>query len=90
MKMKKRTAISNHRIFTPVTEAHRKDARENGKKRSCHNCEHYRPEWQFRTCWFIECPYMKGKYTMRKYPFPPDPCGINSKMVPTLENGGAT
>lgn len=29
----------------------------------CKGCCHYRPDWKYRFCEFLECPYVKGQKT---------------------------
>ena len=29
----------------------------------CQGCCHYRPDWKYRFCEFLECPYVKGQKT---------------------------
>lgn len=32
----------------------------------CRSCRHFRPNWKFRYCRFVECPYVNGIRTFRK------------------------
>ncbi|MDO4961367.1 MAG: hypothetical protein Q4E57_05895 [Eubacteriales bacterium] len=36
---------------------------------SCRECEYYHPDWAYRTCYFVECPYRRRGYTLRPYGF---------------------
>ena len=29
----------------------------------CRGCPHHRPDWEYRFCEFLECPYMRGVQT---------------------------
>ena len=31
----------------------------------CEECEYYHPDWKYRTCFFVECPYGRKKFTLR-------------------------
>ena len=32
----------------------------------CRGCRNHRPEWKYRYCVLIECPYIKGMTTFRE------------------------
>ena len=48
----------------------KKVPKSNKKKKtdSCLDCEYYHPDWAYRKCYYVECPYKKKKYTLRKKP----------------------
>ena len=38
------------------------------KPRSCKDCHYYQPDWEYRKCYYVECPYQKNRYTIRSTP----------------------
>lgn len=32
----------------------------------CQNCPHYRPDWKYRFCCYVECPYISDFKTFRE------------------------
>lgn len=49
------------------------------QRRSCLRCEYFQPDWRFRSCFYAECPYQKGKFTLRSVPFASDPAFMTMK-----------
>lgn len=32
----------------------------------CRGCPYHRPDWKYRFCMYVECPYVKGLETFRR------------------------
>ena len=42
----------------------------------CCDCEYYHPDWTYRMCYYVECPYRRRKYTIRRFPLLAEPVGL--------------
>ena len=38
--------------------------------RCCADCQYYHPDWKYRSCLYVECPFGYKKYTVRRKPLP--------------------
>ncbi len=44
--------------------------------RKCIDCPYFHPDWPYRSCYFVECPYKVKRYTIRKRPLFPEIEGL--------------
>ncbi len=48
------------------------DRSENLIPKHCEECEYHQPDWKYRFCYHIRCPYQVKESTIRKTPLEQD------------------
>jgi len=45
---------------------HQRDRPDRDEDLFCRSCRYFRPNWKYRYCRFVKCPYVKGIRPFRK------------------------
>ena len=45
---------------------HGRDRPQKDEDAFCRSCRHFRPDWEYRYCRFVTCPYIGGLSTFRR------------------------